>query len=227
MRTSGDASLVGCVVSPHPLAAQHLLLHLGREPGLIAVLAEDFLAGPTECRAVVFIVDHGSPTFPLGEYLRRLKARFSRAKYIVIDREQNERDIVHWLLNGVHGFVEYQMVEDTLLSAVHAVAAGQLWVTAEALQAYVMCTATSKHQRPFGWQTTTPREAQILELVRLRFSNKEIADTLNIQESTIKFHLSNIFGKLQVRSRQELARAEEKSPIWEAMTVHGRAKVGA
>lgn len=50
----------------------------------------------------------------------------------------------------------------------------------------------------------TAREAQILELARQRLSNKEIAIKLNIEVSTVKFHLSNIFSKLQIASRSEL-----------------------
>ena len=44
--------------------------------------------------------------------------------------------------------------------------------------------------------------------LRRRLSNKEIADVLNISESTVKYHISNLFGKLQVTSRHELVRAD-------------------
>ncbi len=50
----------------------------------------------------------------------------------------------------------------------------------------------------------TPRESQILELVKRRLSNKEIAGIRRVQESTVKFHLSNIFSKLRVPNRQAL-----------------------
>jgi DNA-binding NarL/FixJ family response regulator len=48
------------------------------------------------------------------------------------------------------------------------------------------------------------REGEILELVCLRLSNKEIARQLNVQIGTVKFHISNIFAKLGLRRRKEL-----------------------
>ena len=47
------------------------------------------------------------------------------------------------------------------------------------------------------------REYEIIECLRLRMSNKEIADTTNISENTVKFHLKKIFGKLGIQRRSE------------------------
>lgn len=51
----------------------------------------------------------------------------------------------------------------------------------------------------------THREARVLRLVSQGFSNAEIGKTLEVQEKTVKFHLSNIFDKLEVRNRVEAA----------------------
>jgi len=50
----------------------------------------------------------------------------------------------------------------------------------------------------------TPRESEILDLLRLRLSNKEIAEYLRIRVSTVKFHVTHILSKLQISSRQDL-----------------------
>jgi DNA-binding NarL/FixJ family response regulator len=71
-------------------------------------------------------------------------------------------------------------------------------------------------QSPTG-QAITQRESQILELVKRRLSNKEIGAVLNIQESTVKFHLSNVFSKLQVTRRSELQAKDELSDIWKQL----------
>ena len=51
----------------------------------------------------------------------------------------------------------------------------------------------------------TPREREVLELVGEGLSNQEIADRMGLAEKTIKHHMTNILGKLQVRSRVEAA----------------------
>jgi DNA-binding NarL/FixJ family response regulator len=50
--------------------------------------------------------------------------------------------------------------------------------------------------------------------VKRRLSNKEIGEVLNIQESTVKFHLSNIFSKLQVKKRSDLHGKGQLSEVW-------------
>jgi ATP/maltotriose-dependent transcriptional regulator MalT len=50
----------------------------------------------------------------------------------------------------------------------------------------------------------TKRETEIVELIRHRLSNKEIANILNVAEVTVKFHVSNIFSKASVDRRRDL-----------------------
>lgn len=52
----------------------------------------------------------------------------------------------------------------------------------------------------------TPQESIILSLLSGNLSNKEIGHRLRISERTVKFHLTNMFNKLGVRSRHALAR---------------------
>jgi DNA-binding NarL/FixJ family response regulator len=54
-------------------------------------------------------------------------------------------------------------------------------------------------------ESLTRREGEILHLVTNHFSNKEISMLLKIEESTVKFHLSNILAKRNVSRREDLA----------------------
>jgi DNA-binding CsgD family transcriptional regulator len=58
-------------------------------------------------------------------------------------------------------------------------------------------------QMPLG---VTPREAEILRLVAEGHSNADVARMLWIAEQTVKFHLSNIYRKLNVSNRTEASR---------------------
>ena len=57
-------------------------------------------------------------------------------------------------------------------------------------------------QKKFG---LTPRELEVIADVVAAYSNKEIAEHLNISEDTVKKHMHSIFDKLGVSSRTELA----------------------
>lgn len=65
-------------------------------------------------------------------------------------------------------------------------------------------SATSNRQ--WQWDTLTPRETEVAHLVAQGKRNAEIARDLHISIRTVETHLSNIYEKLDVRSRVELAR---------------------
>jgi DNA-binding NarL/FixJ family response regulator len=57
---------------------------------------------------------------------------------------------------------------------------------------------------PLGWRNIwdlTPREMEVLELIREGNKNKQIADKLSISETTVNFHIKNIVDKLQANDR--------------------------
>src|SRR3990170_6428618 len=74
--------------------------------------------------------------------------------------------------------------------------------------------------RPRHPDILTPREWEVLELLRQGLSNPEIAERLGISRDGVKFHVSEILGKLGVESRQEAAvwtaAADRERPWWAA-----------
>jgi DNA-binding CsgD family transcriptional regulator len=74
----------------------------------------------------------------------------------------------------------------------------------------------SRRGRPRYPDILTPREWEVLELLRRGLSNGQIADRLGIRERTAKFHVSEILGKLGVESREEAATwcPEERKRSW-------------
>lgn len=98
---------------------------------------------------------------------------------------------VHKVLEtGAAGVVLDSQVEDTLAATIRAVCAGQ-----------VVVPDRFRHQaaRP----ALSHREKQTLALVAAGMTNRQIADRLFLAESTVKTHLSSVFGKLGVCSRSE------------------------
>ncbi|HHX24966.1 MAG TPA: response regulator transcription factor [Thermoanaerobacterales bacterium] len=65
-------------------------------------------------------------------------------------------------------------------------------------------------QHRFSIETLTERELEILKLVAEGLTNKEMARKLDISNNTVKTHIKNIYGKLQVNRRiQAVERAKE------------------
>ena len=190
------------VLAGNRLAGELLVQVLDAEPDMEPVLCECVPGGDSKAR--VFVIDGASSVMPIGEGIRRLKHQAPTAKFIVVDRARSDDENAYLLKQGVHGFVEHSQVTRTLCKAVRAVLEGSLWVSQASLRAYVDATAQPKRHTVGNHFSITDREEQVLELVKRRLSNKEIANILGLQESTVKFHLSNLFGKLGISSRHDL-----------------------
>ncbi|MFB3922926.1 MAG: LuxR C-terminal-related transcriptional regulator [Terriglobia bacterium] len=193
------------LVESNPLASYYVLGLLAKDPQL---RASDFQTITklriAEHAVSVFLLDSRELRLPLSECLRRLRTEHPGAKFVVMDQEESKENIIRMLLLGINGFVPYRDVPQFLAAAIHSVASGKMWVSREILTEYVQRTATLTRNGGSGFESLTFRENQIIELVKRRLSNKEIADILSIRESTVKFHLSNIFSKLQVSNRHAL-----------------------
>jgi DNA-binding NarL/FixJ family response regulator len=199
------------------LAAQYLLHILERDKTLEPVLLEDLVLNRSAGRTVViFIVDDNGIDLPLRECLHVLRQKCPEAKFIVLDQEMSTDGVIELLTLGVQGFVAYPQVCDQLEQAVHGVAQGKMWVPATVLEEYVQRSIQLGKNGivcPVG-PGITQRESQVMELVKRRLSNKEIAGLLCITESTVKFHLSNILSKMQVNRRGELLNKDHVNEVW-------------
>ncbi len=210
--TNPTGTVLVCLLEQNRLATEYLLHLLAKDSGICAFTSDRLLHGKVpRTAAPVFLLDCCGLALPVSQCLQRLRFRFPAARFIILDHNQSEQDLLRLLLLGIHGFVDHDDVARDLLSAVHTVANRRMHIPPEVLRDYVQCTATAKRSPYSAVQRMTQREDQIIELARRRLSNKEIADILSIQESTVKYHLGNIFSKLQITTRRALVEEYESS----------------
>jgi DNA-binding NarL/FixJ family response regulator len=100
---------------------------------------------------------------------------------------------------GARAVVYKRCAIETLVTAIRAVAEGQVWLPPD-LQAAFVLQDNSVPKR------LTARESDIVRLVAMGMRNAEVAERLSLSENTVKTHLTNIFHKLAIRDRLELVR---------------------
>jgi DNA-binding NarL/FixJ family response regulator len=122
-----------------------------------------------------------------------------RIPVIVVTANEYSDEPVTALRAGARAVVFKRFAIEMLLEAVHAVMAGGVWMP-PALQARFTATPSGGHG-----QRLTPRELEVVRFVATGLKNADIARRLFISEETVKAHLSNVFSKLGVRDRVELA----------------------
>src|SRR6266478_4707191 len=204
-RAISRASLQVCSVAQNCLAEAYLEQLLREDPRICPLNLKQYAQlSAIRRRNLIFVIDQCGMEIPLCECLRQLRDHSSDARFLVLDDQKSKEEIVRILIMGAHGYVSHADASSTLIRAIICIAANQLWVPHEVIPEFlrevnrVLCNDTQARQ------TTTPREDEVLELVRRRLSNREIADLLHIRVSTVKFHLSNILSKLHANNRHEL-----------------------
>lgn len=208
---SNDPKPIRIVIADeHPIFRQDLRRALESEPGLhIVGEACDALGAGQLARQRepdILLVD-----FALS---RRLELNGSASqvhavRVVVTVTAIEKADLVEAFRLGAHGVVLKRSAPPVLLKSIRSVMAGQYWLERESVGVLVEALRESlahgngtKSPKDYG---LTRREVDIITKIASGRSNKEVGEEFAISERTVKHHLTNIFGKVGVSSRLQLA----------------------
>jgi DNA-binding NarL/FixJ family response regulator len=133
-------------------------------------------------------------------FLGRVREISPETRAIVLSASRDEARIEAALDGGAVAYVVKSVQAEDLAYAMRQAFAHSVFVPAGRSRAQA---APSVAEAPAG---VTRREAEILRLVAEGYSNADVAKTLWIAEQTVKFHLSNVYRKLNVSNRTEASR---------------------
>lgn len=161
----------------------------------------------TETDMILLDLDLGSENGL--DLLPKLLAAAEHAKVLVLTGTRNEEDHRRAILLGAMGIVQKEKASDHLIKAIEKVSAGEVWydrtkmgsVFADMLNSGKNKDLTSDEAKI---ATLTDRELEVINLIALGLKNKPIGEKLFISETTVRHHLTSVFGKLGVTSRLEL-----------------------
>ena len=138
--------------------------------------------------------------------------RCAEQKVIIVTDEEDPAHLYTLFRQGVRGFCSTRITDRLLIKAVQAVDNGELWIGRK-LTGYLMSqlilersgVSSPDRHGSAGKTELTPKESEIAEHVAKGKCDKLIARELDISPRTVRNHLSNIFGKLQISDRYQLA----------------------
>jgi DNA-binding NarL/FixJ family response regulator len=148
------------------------------------------------------------------EVLRQLSQSDVPARTLLLTHSVDRQQIVQALKLGANGMISLDSTTERLFDGIRSLMAGQYWVESEQLSDLIRTLrddnlvrdndGIDEVSRPkdFG---LTPRELEIVALVVAGYSNPEMAQRFSISQQTVKHHVSNVFDKLGVSNRLELA----------------------
>ncbi len=168
-----------------------------------ATNGEDALVSITRRPVDVVIMDVRMPKLDGIQTTAELRRRLPGIKILVITSFDEDEAVRDALAAGANGFLLKDTSPAGLAEAVRTVMRGSSVVSPGPITRLIQ-----QHQQPPAHPTSTgkelglsPRELEILRLLCDAYSNLEIANTLQLSESTVKTHVSAIMMKLQVASR--------------------------
>jgi DNA-binding NarL/FixJ family response regulator len=148
--------------------------------------------------------------------LQRLQAVKNKTRVIVLTASDDKNEFVQAMRLGTSGIVLKQTATELLIKSIRKVHAGEIWLdshtTAAVIRQFVAADEPPPPSLPVASagrererSPLSQREREIVALVAQGFKNKEMAEKMFISEQTVKNHLHNIFDKLGVSDRLELA----------------------
>jgi two-component system, NarL family, nitrate/nitrite response regulator NarL len=143
------------------------------------------------------------------EFLRSLQNSEQKIRTVLLLADIKNEQAVEAFSLGARGIILKESATTSLFNCINAVMEGQYWVPGKGKSD---SPVMQKHPRPSPGAKTPPakfgltkREMQILALAVAGKTNREIAKRVAISEQTVKHHLTNIFDKVGVYNRLELA----------------------
>jgi DNA-binding NarL/FixJ family response regulator/anti-sigma regulatory factor (Ser/Thr protein kinase) len=161
----------------------------------------DALDALAEGRFDVALLDINMPGGGLAA-ARDITLSCPATRVVMLTVSEDEEDVLAAMKAGASGYVLKGSSASELAGVLRSVCAGDVYV-APGLAWGLLREMSRPRSTPLDELTT--REREVLELVAQGLSNQEIGDRLSLAEKTIKHYMTNILGKLQVRSRVEAA----------------------
>lgn len=154
----------------------------------------------------IVLLDVSMPRADGLQVARVIRQSLPRTRIVVLtgyDSPPYTRALRHL---GVHGYLSKSASTNEILQALRAVTSGGCYYQSSPDNPSPSADATPDDEEP------TAREVEVLRLVVEGYRNRDIARQLGLSERTVHFHLTNVFLKLNARSRTEavfLARQRE------------------
>ena len=199
------------IADDHAVVRQGLKLLINSQPDMTVVgEAADGAAALREADAVnpdILVMDVSMPDMNGLVATRTLKRRRPEVEIVALTRHDDETFLQELLRAGASGYVLKQSNPVEFLQAIRAVAAGGVYLdpamTPRVADGLLTRATGTPNQAP---TPITERESDVLRLIAIGHSNKEVAAQLKISVKTVEVHKANAMKKLGLAGRVDLIR---------------------
>lgn len=200
------------LIDDHTLFRSGIKLLLQRQKCFEVVgEAGDGLDGVKRAKSLkpdVVLLDLHMPGMTGREAVSQIIEESPQTRVVMLTVSEDAEDLVECLRAGAAGYLLKNIETDYLVNAIQSAARGESVMSPQMtgklvseLRSQPKAVAATEP----GSETLTPREREIIILLAKGASNKEVARTLDVAESTVKIHVQSILKKLKLSSRVQAA----------------------
>lgn len=172
--------------------------------------AGDGLEGIKRVRSLkpdVVLIDLHMPGVSGLEAVKAIVEEMPEVKVLMLTVSEDAQDLIEALRAGASGYLLKNIETDALIAGIRSAASGESIVSPQMTAKLIQGVRDQPRAEPVSLERAkfSPRERDIMSSLALGESNKEIARKLDLAESTVKIHVQNIFKKLNMSSRVQVA----------------------
>jgi two-component system response regulator NreC len=207
------------IADDHGVLRAGLRALLNAEAGLEVV--GEAADGPTalrlavELRPDVAMLDLSMPGMDGIQVARQLKQQLPDTRVLILTVHEDEGLLREAMQAGASGYIVKRAVESELITAIHAICSGNLYVHPSMTRALLKDLSPSLVTDEPPAETLTPREIEVLRLIAQGHTNRQVAETLQLSVRTVESHRANLTSKLGVSSRVDLVRYAKEHGLLE------------
>jgi two-component system, NarL family, response regulator NreC len=203
------------IVDDHGILRAGLYALLNGEPGIEVIgeasSGEEGLQLVAQNPPDVVLMDISMPGISGLEATRLIRSRYPGTRVLILTIHDDKALLQEALQAGAGGYILKRAVKSELLSAIQAVAKGDLYIHPSMTRALLTEVSSGQGAENGSAQAAEPelltrRELEVLQLIVQGHTSSQIAEKLNISPRTVEFHRANIMSKLNIKNRVGLVR---------------------
>lgn len=170
----------------------------------------EVLGKSMELQPDIVLMDLSMPNLGGIEATRLLSQRAPNVRVLILTVHEDESLLKEVVRAGAAGYIVKRAAQEDLIHAIRVVARGDLYVHPSMTRVLFAESTSAATPAALERETLTLREIDVLQLLARGYTNRQIAEQLNLSPRTVEGHRANLSAKLGLRSRVELVEYAEK-----------------
>ncbi|MCA9988906.1 MAG: response regulator transcription factor [Anaerolineales bacterium] len=197
------------IVDDYAVVREGLRAFITTEPGMVVVgEAADGKTAVQQCQALnpdVVVMDLALANGDGTDAIRSIVKSCPSVYVLVLTNFAEEERVLAALKAGAHGYMLKDATTQDIVQAIHDVYRGKTVLHPSVAYVLLRALQTTSETEQAALDALTSRETEILQLVAQGRTNQEIAVRLEIDERTVRVHVSHVLRKLHLDNRTQAA----------------------